>query len=80
MVGVLSGRGAPISGVWHRRTFHPGSNRNPVTGVIGRIGAAVPSWRSRAAWKRSPSVASVWPNSDPDSASSRSSSPCPSGG
>eukprot|EP00965_Chrysotila_dentata_P169608 5598898-Pleurochrysis_carterae.AAC.1 len=73
MIRVLSGRGAPIFGVWHRRTFHPGSNRNPVTGVIGRIGVAAPSWTFRAKLVKSLSVASVWPDSDPDSASSRSS-------
>eukprot|EP00965_Chrysotila_dentata_P069384 2292964-Pleurochrysis_carterae.AAC.1 len=80
MVRVLSGRGAPISGVWDRRKFHPGSNQNSVTGVIGRIGAAAPLWTFRAKLVKSSSVASVWPDSDPASASSRSSSSCPSGG
>eukprot|EP00965_Chrysotila_dentata_P094651 3130152-Pleurochrysis_carterae.AAC.1 len=77
---VLAGSGTPISGVWHRRTCHPTSPVNPVIGVIGRIGVAVPSWTFRAKLARSSSVASAWPDSDRASASSWSSSSCPSGG
>eukprot|EP00965_Chrysotila_dentata_P139493 4612053-Pleurochrysis_carterae.AAC.1 len=35
--------GIPISGTWHRRTFHPGSDVKPLMGEIGRIPSAVPS-------------------------------------
>eukprot|EP00965_Chrysotila_dentata_P021334 706320-Pleurochrysis_carterae.AAC.1 len=49
-------------------------------GETGRIRAAVPPWGSCAALTRFSSVALVWSDSDPDSASSRSSSSCPSGG
>eukprot|EP00965_Chrysotila_dentata_P132211 4371908-Pleurochrysis_carterae.AAC.1 len=75
-----AGSGTSILGVWHRRTCHPGSILNSVIGVIGRIGATVSSWTFRARLVQSSSVASVLPDSDFDSASSRSSSSCPSGG
>eukprot|EP00965_Chrysotila_dentata_P151475 5005692-Pleurochrysis_carterae.AAC.1 len=34
---VSAGSGRPVSGTWHRRTCHPSSDVNSVTGVIGRI-------------------------------------------
>eukprot|EP00965_Chrysotila_dentata_P044459 1478168-Pleurochrysis_carterae.AAC.1 len=77
---VLAGSGSPISGAWHKRTCHPRSLVRSVMGETGRIWAAVPPWSSCAALTRSSSVASVWPDSDLDAASSRSSSSCPSGG
>eukprot|EP00965_Chrysotila_dentata_P098733 3264311-Pleurochrysis_carterae.AAC.1 len=33
----VSGSGSPISGTWHRRTFHPGSVLKPVVGEACRI-------------------------------------------
>eukprot|EP00965_Chrysotila_dentata_P124981 4131167-Pleurochrysis_carterae.AAC.1 len=38
---VSAGSGSPISGTWHRRTFHPGSVVKPVVGGTCRILAAV---------------------------------------
>eukprot|EP00965_Chrysotila_dentata_P168716 5571936-Pleurochrysis_carterae.AAC.1 len=77
---VSAGSGRPTSGVWHRRTRHPISIVNSVIGVNGCIWVASVPWRFRAALTRSPSIASVRPDSDLKSASSRSSSSCPSGG
>eukprot|EP00965_Chrysotila_dentata_P003458 112321-Pleurochrysis_carterae.AAC.1 len=51
--------GGPISGTWHRRTFHPWSFENLGMGRADFLWAAVLPWYSCAALTRSSSVALV---------------------
>eukprot|EP00965_Chrysotila_dentata_P262134 6214480-Pleurochrysis_carterae.AAC.3 len=53
------GNWEPISGVWHKRTYHPVSNVGCVTGGIGRVVAVGLLWAGRAKAVKSLSVASV---------------------